>query len=589
MAKRLLCVVLSLLMIIAVLPTGVVAATTNWTDADSLPSSAGTYKLMTDVNVTEATTITGTVVLDLNGYTITSSCSGSYMYIVSGGTLTIQDSSTDESGEINFVSGYGIKVTSSGTLNITGGTLERTSPNTTSGYGTAFIYISTGTVNVSGGCIIENATVVSGKDYSTYVFYVSSGSKLYVTGGTIITKHTSGYFVYKSGTVSISGGSFSGFTTSSSSSGFTSYLKSGSYLLSYDDKVDSEEITVPYYQVGSTLTISTDIPVRDGYTFTGWNTASDGTGTTYAAGDSITISAATTLYAQWEEEVTTVAPTLYGRSLSLGTQIGVNYYFNFDESSYDADECTVKYVVGSGSETAVESWTSDGTTYYIATCRVYFYQMAQDITINIYDSEDSLVASYSGGSVLSYYNNIKDVSGYESLASLMVAMLNYGGYGQTYVENVYSLSTGTLANSGIEDAYDSSSDSIPATYKASLGDDNVAGYTLGGQLVISESDSCKIKFTISSLPEGVSASDLTVTIDGVAADPTDAMYTDYILVQDWDEAVKVVITYNETVYTLEYSVLSYAYSVLADDEQDDYVKNLAWAIYNYNQAVEAYK
>jgi uncharacterized repeat protein (TIGR02543 family) len=38
---------------------------------------------------------------------------------------------------------------------------------------------------------------------------------------------------------------------------------------------------------------------RAGYTFTGWNTAADGSGTDYAAGASYTVDAAVTLYAQW--------------------------------------------------------------------------------------------------------------------------------------------------------------------------------------------------------------------------------------------------------------------------------------------------
>ena len=38
---------------------------------------------------------------------------------------------------------------------------------------------------------------------------------------------------------------------------------------------------------------------REGYTFAGWNTKADGTGTTYAADATFTITADTTLYAQW--------------------------------------------------------------------------------------------------------------------------------------------------------------------------------------------------------------------------------------------------------------------------------------------------
>ena len=40
---------------------------------------------------------------------------------------------------------------------------------------------------------------------------------------------------------------------------------------------------------------------RDGYEFIGWNTLPDGTGEKYEVGDTISLSANTTLYAQWKE------------------------------------------------------------------------------------------------------------------------------------------------------------------------------------------------------------------------------------------------------------------------------------------------
>ena len=49
----------------------------------------------------------------------------------------------------------------------------------------------------------------------------------------------------------------------------------------------------------SETTVSSTTPTRTGYSFTGWNTSSDGSGTPYSAGDSITIYDNTTLYAQW--------------------------------------------------------------------------------------------------------------------------------------------------------------------------------------------------------------------------------------------------------------------------------------------------
>lgn len=54
-----------------------------------------------------------------------------------------------------------------------------------------------------------------------------------------------------------------------------------------------------------------------GYTFTGWNTASNGSGTSYAAGASYTVSANVTLYAQWQKNAPTYTAVFTATDLSL--------------------------------------------------------------------------------------------------------------------------------------------------------------------------------------------------------------------------------------------------------------------------------
>ena len=51
---------------------------------------------------------------------------------------------------------------------------------------------------------------------------------------------------------------------------------------------------------GTSITLSSSTPTRTGYTFAGWNTKQDGTGTTYAKGATYSTNADVTLYAQWE-------------------------------------------------------------------------------------------------------------------------------------------------------------------------------------------------------------------------------------------------------------------------------------------------
>ena len=55
---------------------------------------------------------------------------------------------------------------------------------------------------------------------------------------------------------------------------------------------------IKYYKEALNLTSS--IPYRNGYSFTGWNTKANGSGTTYYAGANYNNDAALTLYAQWE-------------------------------------------------------------------------------------------------------------------------------------------------------------------------------------------------------------------------------------------------------------------------------------------------
>lgn len=70
----------------------------------------------------------------------------------------------------------------------------------------------------------------------------------------------------------------------------------------------------------SSLTLSTTRPTRTGYTFQGWNTKSDGSGTSYQPGATYASNAALTLYAQWKIKTYTVSYDANGGSGVPGAQ-----------------------------------------------------------------------------------------------------------------------------------------------------------------------------------------------------------------------------------------------------------------------------
>ena len=71
------------------------------------------------------------------------------------------------------------------------------------------------------------------------------------------------------------------------------------YTISYNANGGSSAPSAQTKDGGIDLTLSSTVPTRTGFAFTGWNTQADGNGTTYASGATFTGNANTTLYAQW--------------------------------------------------------------------------------------------------------------------------------------------------------------------------------------------------------------------------------------------------------------------------------------------------
>ncbi len=74
---------------------------------------------------------------------------------------------------------------------------------------------------------------------------------------------------------------------------------------------------------GESVTVAENGFTRDNYTFTGWNTQADGSGTAYSAGESFTLTEDTVLYAQWSKNAPAQVKVSYDANGGVGTMESV--------------------------------------------------------------------------------------------------------------------------------------------------------------------------------------------------------------------------------------------------------------------------
>ena len=93
--------------------------------------------------------------------------------------------------------------------------------------------------------------------------------------------------------------------------GYKEVLTEKAYDLAYDLNGSTDEQTAEFATVEhvTETEVTTDQPVRKGYSFVGWNTAADGSGTSYEAGAKVELTAPVTLFAQWKKDEPTPKPS----------------------------------------------------------------------------------------------------------------------------------------------------------------------------------------------------------------------------------------------------------------------------------------
>ena len=97
---------------------------------------------------------------------------------------------------------------------------------------------------------------------------------------------------------------------------------SNKYTISYNANGGSNAPSNQSKTYGNNISLSSSKPIRTGYTFIGWNTSSNGSGTSYSAGATYSNNANVTLYAQWRINKVYIKLDVNGGSVRGSTTYG---------------------------------------------------------------------------------------------------------------------------------------------------------------------------------------------------------------------------------------------------------------------------
>ena len=278
---------------------------------------------------------------------------------------------------------------------------------------------------------------------------------------------------------------------------------------------------------------------------------------------------------------------LIGYTLSLEGDIGINFYMELSEDVAKSDTAKMHFTIPKNGEPDTKDiMVSEATqvemgdkTYYVFKCQVAAKEMTSKITAQIIDGEkQGTVFTYSVKEYADYLlSHTEGNQQYTKAAPLVKAMLNYGAYSQIHFDK----NSEDLANAGLTEA------------EKALGDVtiDVADYDVSnlpeGTTYAGATLSLKAETTLSLYFK--SSSKLSFSCDGYTVQPVTS--GDYqiarirgIKANDIDD----VFTLNVSGATVSFSPMNYCKEMLADNAQDDNLKNALKALYWYWDAADLY-
>lgn len=291
---------------------------------------------------------------------------------------------------------------------------------------------------------------------------------------------------------------------------------------------------------------------------------------------------------------------IYGASLRLTGDIGVNFYYEFKDSMVNDSDAGLNITVGNGEtkrisldEAVIDTTSVSGKKLYKFTCYVSAKQMSDPILIQA--SASGYEEEAHTYSIRQYADNILSKEKYsDELKYLVRVMMYYGASSQQYLEyNVSNLASNGLELSDVISEGDNlTADKLDAYILKKT--DLPEGIVLyGANLSLKSETVLRYHYT---LADGHDISEYTFTVNGKQYTPVliNGRYCieiPNIRAQDLDEMFTVVVTDRAgNSGSATYGALTYVRNILkaGTEKYSQSLLDTVKSLYLYNKASEAY-
>lgn len=287
----------------------------------------------------------------------------------------------------------------------------------------------------------------------------------------------------------------------------------------------------------------------------------------------------------------TLGTHLYGYSLSLEGDIGVNFYLKLSDTILASESAKMVFTIPSGNSTVKETLyvkdviavdsnkvTSGNDTYYKFKAGVSAKDISQDIKAQMIDGDTKgIVYTFSVKQYADYL--LAHESDFPAALPLVNAMLNYGAFAQDYFKINGTLVADTSKLSGVNAAvlsgFNNSNLNLP---------DGVSFYAASLSLKSGTTLSLYFESKVGNIT--LSCNGKTYQTETVGN--YQVIRIRNIMASELDQEFTVSISASSGTGSMSYCPLKYCYMVVNDPAEDPALQNVCKALYLYYSAAKDY-